>query len=309
MKRKVRALILFSGGLDSILAAKILMEQGIEVVGLTFKSYFFGADQAGKSAKKLGLKLEIVDFSEGHLKIVKSPKYGYGKSMNPCLDCHTLMLKEAKRVMRKEKFDFIATGEVLGERPMSQNRKALDIVEKESSLTGYLLRPLSAKLLKKTIPEEKGLVSRERLLDISGRSRKKQIELAKKWRIKDYPTPAGGCLLTDSGFGKRVRDLFERCSRCKDSDIYLLRYGRHFWKGKVKIIVGRDEQENKEIKRLIKKRDILIEMKNYPGPLTLVRNYSKKKVPEKDLELAKDLTKYYSAKARDKKDVEFKVKI
>ena len=325
-QKVVRGLVLLSGGLDSILAAKLLIRQKIKVTGLTFKSYFFSSDQAEKAAKELGIKLEIVDFSKENLKIVKSPKHGYGKSINPCIDCHVLMLKIAKKIMREKGFDFVATGEVLGERPMSQNRVALDVIEKESSLSGYLLRPLSAKLLKKTIPEKKGLVNRENLFDISGRSRKRQIELAKKWRIKEYPTPAGGCLLTDLEFGKKLKELLKRYPGCKDSDIILLKYGRHFWpfdfaqgRIKIKIIIGRNEKEDREIRRLAyppkspeefrraRKGDILIEMKNYPGPLTLVRNYGKGKVSLEIVEKTKNLTQYYSVKAREKKDVEFKI--
>ena len=305
--KKVKALVLLSGGLDSILAVKVLTEQGIEVTGVAFESYFFNAGAAKKAAEKLGIELKIVDFSEDHLRMLKSPKYGYGKTANPCIDCHILMLKMAKKIMEKESFDFVATGEVLGERPMSQNKEALVLIKKESSLSGYLLRPLSAKLLEKTIPEKKGLVNRDKLLDISGRSRKRQISLAEKWNIKEYPTPAGGCLLTDLEFSKKVKDLFKICPRCRESDIHLLRYGRHFWKGEVKVIVGRDEEENKQIKKLKKKRDVLIEMKNYPGPLTLVRSYGGLKVGLEVLEFAKKITKYYSTKARSKKDVKFRI--
>jgi len=303
--RQNKTLLLLSGGLDSILAAKVLKSQGIKVTALSFKSYFFNVGAAQKAAKNLKIPLKIVDFSKEHLKMVKSPKYGYGKSMNPCIDCHSLMLKKAKEIMKKEKFDFVATGEVLGERPMSQNPKALKIVENQSSLKGYLLRPLSAKLLEPTIPEKKGLVDRDKLLDISGRSRRKQISLAKEWKIKHYPTPAGGCLLTDPGFSKRLKELFDKYLNCDGNDIGLLKLGRHFWERKVKIIVGRNKKENKTIKKLAKKGDILIEMKNYPGPLTLIRAYSKKKIPQKIIKKAKNLTQYYSTKARNKKDIKF----
>ncbi|MDI6591631.1 MAG: tRNA 4-thiouridine(8) synthase ThiI [Patescibacteria group bacterium] len=306
--KKVKALILFSGGLDSILAAKILMEQGIEVKGITFESYFFNSENAKKGAKEMKLPLKIINFSEEHLKMVKNPKYGYGKAMNPCIDCHILMLKKAKEIMKKEKFNFVATGEVLGERPFSQNKKALELIEKESSLKGYLLRPFSAKLLKLTIPEKLNQVNRQKLLDISGRSRKRQIALAKKYKIKEYPTPAGGCLLTDLEFGKRLKELFQKYLKCKGNDIGLLKLGRHFWEDKIKIIVGRNERENKEIKKLAKKGDVLIEMKNYPGPSTLIRNYKKTKIPKKVFERAKKITQYYSTKARAKKDVNFEVK-
>lgn len=307
MRKKARALVLFSGGLDSILAVKILKEQGIEVKALSFQSYFFNAGEAKKAAKKLKIPLKIIDFSKDHLKIVKKPKYGYGKAMNPCIDCHILMLKKAKEIMKKEKFDFVATGEVLKERPMSQNFQALKIVEKESRLKGYLLRPLSAKLLEPTIPEKKGLVDRQKLLDISGRSRKRQLELAKRYRISFYPTPAGGCLLTDLEFGKRLKKLMDEYPQFQRNDIELLKLGRHFWQDKIKIVVGRNKEENEKIKALAKRKDVLIEMENYPGPLTLIRNYSRKKLPQEILEKAKFLTQYYSTKSRNKKDVRFKI--
>jgi len=306
--KKPKALILFSGGLDSILAAKILMEQGIKITALFFKSHFFDSKQAEKAAQNLGIRLKVVDISKEHLQIVKSSKYGYGSAMNPCLDCHILMLKKAKEIMMKEKVDFVATGEVLGERPFSQNKVALGIVERESSLKDYLLRPLSAKKLESTIPEKKGLVNRQKLLDISGRSRKKQLKLVKKWKIKWYPTPAGGCLLTDLEFGKRLKELFQKYPKCNGVDVELLKYGRHFWENKIKIIVGREHKENLRIKKLAKKEDVLIEMKNYSGPTTLIRDYGKKiKIPKRVLEKAKSLTQYYSTKARDKKDVKFKI--
>lgn len=302
---KVKAFVLLSGGLDSILAAKILKNQGIKVTALSFKSYFFNEKQALIAAKNLKIPLKVIDFSKEHLRMVKNPKHGYGKAINPCIDCHTLMLKKAKEIMEREGFDFVATGEVLGERPMSQNPKALKIVEEESSLRGYLLRPLSAKLLKPTTPEKKGLLKREELLDISGRSRKRQLSLAKKWKIKHYPTPSGGCLLTDLEFGKRLKELFQKYLKANGNDIELLKLGRHFWHGKVKIIVGRNKEENKKMEKLARKDDILIEMENYPGPLTLIRNYKKTKIPKKIIKKAQNLTKYYSTKARNKRDIKF----
>jgi len=305
--RKSKALVLLSGGLDSILAAKILKNQGIKVTALSFKSYFFDSAEAKKAAKNLKIPLKVIDFSEEHLKMVKKPEHGYGKSMNPCIDCHILMLKKAKEIMRKDKFDFIATGEVLGERPMSQNFKALQVIEEKSSLKGYLLRPLSAKLLKKTVPEQREVVNRDELFDISGRSRKRQIALAGKWQIKHYPTPAGGCLLTDPEFGKRLKELFDNYAKCNGNDVKLLKFGRHFWQGKIKIVIGRNDEENKAIKQLVKRGDILIEMVNYSGPLTLMRNYSKKKISQEILKKTKDLTQYYSTKARGAKDVKFKL--
>ena len=305
--KKTKALVLLSGGLDSILAVKILEAQGVKIKGLGFKSYFFNEKLAKKAARALNIPIKIIDLSKEHLNLVKKPKYGYGKGMNPCIDCHILMLKKAKQIMLKEKFDLVATGEVLGERPMSQNLKSLKLIEKKSGLKGYLLRPLSAKLLEPTIPEKKGLIERKKLLDISGRSRKRQLKLAKKFKIKSYPSPAGGCLLTDLEFSKRLKDLFEKYPRCQGNDIELLKLGRHFWQNKVKIIVGRNEEENKKIRKLAKRGDVLVEMQNYPGPLTLVRSYSGKKIDPKVLEKARFLTKYYSTKSRQKKDVKFKI--
>jgi len=295
LDKKTKALLLFSGGLDSLLAAKILQEQGIKVEAVFFKSYFFNIKEISKN---LEFKLRIVDISDKQFEIVKNPKHGYGKNMNPCIDCHLLMFKEAKKLMEKEGFDFIATGEVLNERPMSQNQKSLALIERESGLTGRLLRPLSAKLLDTTEVEKKGIVDRDKLYAIKGKSRKKQIELAKKFKIKDYPTPAGGCLLTDPEFSKKLRELLEKNKEISKSDLKLLYYGRHFWHNNVKIVVGRNEAEDKEIEKLKQEGDVLIELKDISGPMTLVRGKDKQAI-----EKAKELTKYYSLKARDKKQV------
>jgi len=289
-KAKVKCLALLSGGLDSILAVKILQKQGIKVTGLCFVSYFFDSESAQKAAKQLKVRLRIVDISDEHLEMVKKPCYGYGKNINPCIDCHLMMLKKAKAI---KGFDFIVTGEVLGERPMSQNRQALELLEKESGLDGYLLRPLSAQLLKSTIPEKEGVVDRDKLLNISGRNRKKQIDLAKKWGLKDYPTPSGGCLLTDPGFGKRLKELFNHWPDCAGDDVKLLKLGRHFWVKDVLIVVGRNEGENDKIKNLSLKDDAIIEP-NFPGPTILIR--SKGNIPKKSLEKANELMEKYSKK-------------
>ena len=306
--KKVKVLVLFSGGLDSAIAAEVLKNQRVKILGVYFKSYFFDNSKVAKNlAKSLKIPLKIIDISKEHLKIVKKPKYGYGSAMNPCIDCHILMLKKAKEIMGKNSHaDFVATGEVLGQRPFSQNKNFLKLIEKESSLKGYLLRPLSAKLLEKTIPERTGLIKREELLDISGRSRKKQLKLAKSMKISGFLTPAGGCLLTDSEFSKKLKKLFKiKYANSDKNDISLLKIGRHFFEKNYQIIIGRNEKEDKEIKKLARKKDTLIEMKNYPGPLTLLRKYKKGKIPQKILDKAKNLTQYYSTKSRGKKDVEF----
>ena len=294
MKKKPSCLLLFSGGLDSILVAKILINQGIEVLGVTFRSCFFDEKQARKSAKEIGLNLKIIDFSEEHLKIVKNPKYGYGKNMNPCIDCHLLMLKKAKNLMEKLKYDFVATGEVLGERPMSQNKNILRLLERQSGLKGYLLRPLSAKLLEPTIAEKEGIVDREKLLSISGRQRKTQIELVKKFKIKKYPTPSGGCCLTYKEFSEKLKDLLKKWPKADCKDIELLKRGRVFWEKDFLIVIGRDEKDNKEIKKLKQKKDIILEPKSIPGPTTLIRG--KRKISKLIIEHAKELVRKYLKK-------------
>ena len=308
--KKIKALLLFSGGLDSILAAKILIEQGIDVLGLTLKSYFFGAEQAEKSAQVIGLSLKIVDFSKEHLEVVKNPEYGYGKAINPCIDCHLLMLKKARDIMVKQGFDFVATGEVLGERPMSQNQKAMELIERESGLEGYLLRPLSAKLLEQTIPEKKGWVDREKLSAIKGRSRKKQIALAKKYHIKDYPNPAGGCLLCEKNFGEKLKELLKINTETGGSDMELLKIGRHFWHNHAKVIVGRNHEENLLLKKMFEKGDVLIEPDNFMGASALIRNYNAGKIEIDDdlIEQAKKTIIEYSKKAKVPENAKFKIK-
>ena len=296
ISKSIRALVLFSGGLDSILAAKLLQEQKIEVLGLTFVSYFFNAQIGQKSAEAINLDLKIIDISVQHLAMVKKPLYGYGSALNPCIDCHLMMLKKAKEIMKKEKYDLVATGEVLGERPMSQNKKALDLLEKESGLSGYLLRPLSARLLKPAVLEKKELINRNKLLDISGRSRQKQMALAKKYKIDQYPQPAGGCLLTDIYFGQKLKGLFDKWPDCSGQDVLLLKLGRLFWHKDNIIIAGRNHKENLALKNLLINKDIFIESKKFPGPSILIR--PKSKIYPESLVMAKELIIKYSSKLK-----------
>ena len=305
--KKTKSLVLTSGGLDSILAARVLKELGVEVTALTFRSNFFNENKAIKMTEKIGVELRVIDFSEEHLDMVKKPKYGYGSAMNPCIDCHLMMIKKAGEIMKKEKYDIVATGEVLGQRPMSQDKDALKLIEKQSDIEEYLLRPLSAKLLDPTIPEQEGLINREKLLDISGRSRQRQMKLAEKYGIKDYPTPAGGCLLTESVFGKRLKDIFDLKPDCDGNDVGLLKHGRHFLENKTKIVVGRDKNENTKLEDIAQAGDVLIDMKEYMGPTTLVRSYGDI-LSDDVLEKAKGLTQHYSTKARGKKNVEFVIR-
>ena len=192
-----RALAMISGGLDSTLAAKLISDQGIEVIGICFKSYFFGEENAKRMCEQIGIRLEVIDFSKEHFEMVKDPKHGRGKNMNPCIDCHAMMMNYSGKLLEKFNADFIITGEVLNQRPMSQNKQALNVVKKESGFANKILRPLCALNLEPTEMELNGLVDREKLLKISGRSRKIQMELAEQWGIKDYPSPAGGCRLTE----------------------------------------------------------------------------------------------------------------
>jgi len=275
MKDKVKAVALFSGGLDSILAVKLIEEQGIEVKGVNFKTPFFGLERGVLTAKYLDIDLKIIDVTEELLKILRNPKHGLGKNMNPCIDCHTLMFKKAGEYMTNIGASFILSGEVLGERPMSQNRNSLNIIERESGFEGRILRPLSALLLTETIPEKEGLVDRNKLLDISGRSRKRQMELADKMGIRDYPSPAGGCKLTEPAFSKRLRDLFTQGSFSIE-EIELLKLGRHFRLSKdIKLVVGRNKEENEQLQNFFQDGDFLFKAKNLKGPVSLLKKGSK----------------------------------
>jgi len=264
-----------SGGLDSMLAAKILKESGVEVTPLCFKSFFFSSEAAEKASKQIGLKLRVVDFSFEHLKMVKSPKHGRGSGINPCIDCHLLMIKTAGKIMKKEGYDFVATGEVLGQRPMSQNLNSLNLIEKQSGLKGLIIRPLSVKVLPETIPEKKGMFKREEMYGISGRGRHGQMELAKKFKIKEYPSPAGGCILTDSNYSDKLTELFKKVPKADGNDVQVIKFGRVFWKKDLLIIVARDERECNELTKLMKKGDVVLEPNNFSGPTVLIRKYKK----------------------------------
>jgi len=268
---KFKAISLFSGGLDSILAVKIIQNQGISVQGVTFETPFFSARKAQETARNIRLPLLVVDITDQHLAMIKAPRYGYGKNMNPCIDCHTLMLRTAGKIMEETDGDFILTGEVLGQRPMSQTRQSLSIVAKNSGYADYIIRPLSARLLGETRPEQEGKVDRRQMLAIQGRGRKAQLEMAKSYGVGYFPPPAGGCLLTDPMFAKRLKDLFALAPEHDIRDIELLKYGRHFRSGgAVKIIVGRNHKDNEAMQKLIREGDTVIGMVHVPGPLVLI---------------------------------------
>ncbi len=286
-----RAIGLLSGGLDSILATRLLQDQGIEILAVCFQTPFFDFLRAQRAAAQLKVPLRIIDISEEHLQIVQNPRYGYGRNMNPCIDCHILMLKRAGYLLDRENLDLIFTGEVLGQRPMSQNKQVLQIVARDSGYEGLILRPLSAKLLPETLPEKEGKVLRGRLLDIQGRSRKSQFELAKRYGIGDYPEPAGGCLLTDPAFSRRLRDLLTHQGRVQIREIELLRVGRHFRLDEsTKVIIGRRKEENERLLELAHEGDVIIRVMDYPGPIALIPRGS----PKPSLEIAASLCIRYS---------------
>jgi tRNA U34 2-thiouridine synthase MnmA/TrmU len=293
----MKAIALLSGGLDSTLAARVMMEQGVELEALNFMTVFCTCTNRGatclasqKAVETLGIPLKVFNVSEEYLGVVKHPKHGYGRNMNPCIDCRIFMLKKAKAYMEESGAVFIVTGEVLGQRPMSQRKDAMHLIEKEAGLEGLILRPLSAKVLTVTIPEREGWVDRERLLNISGRSRKPQIELADHYGIHDYPCPAGGCLLTDPGFAKRMKDLMVYDPQFSLNDVHLLKMGRHFrFSNGVKLVVGRNEEENQKIQTFAQGEDILLKVSGFPGPLSLLRG----KLNEGDIEKAAAITVHY----------------
>ncbi len=268
-----KAVSLLSGGLDSILATRLTLNQGIEVVAVNFQTPFSDtAAQARKVADKFGISLKIFNTGEEYFKIVKNPKYGYGRNINPCVDCHIYMFKKAGEYMKESGASFLITGEVLGERPMSQRRDVLEIIDRDSGLKGLILRPLSAKLLEPTAAEKQGLIDRDKLLAIKGRSRKPQLKLAEDLGISEYLTPAGGCLLTDPGFSNRMRDLIRYKPNFTINDINLLRLGRHFRLApKAKLIVGRNEKENNKLLDLVEDGDVLFNATKAKGPIAIAR--------------------------------------
>ena len=291
----MRAVALLSGGLDSILALKLILEQGIEVVALNLILPFLSekGDYAGATARRFGIPLVRVEACEEYLAILRSPKYGYGSAMNPCIDCHIYMLRKAKAVAEQVDASFIVTGDVLGERPMSQHRRALELEDKEACVEGKVLRPLSARLLPETIPERAGWIDRSKLLAIRGKSRKTQIALAKRYNLGGaYPTPSGGCLLTCREFASRVRDILmhnkDRALTMKE--VELLKVGRHFRFGASRIIVGRNERENEVLKQLRDADDYLFEVRGCGSPITILKGSKSREA----VELAAKLTVRYS---------------
>jgi tRNA U34 2-thiouridine synthase MnmA/TrmU len=266
-----KALGLLSGGLDSSLAALCLKRQGIDVTAIAFVTPFFGSSKAELAARQMEIPLIVEDIGRVHLDMVKNPRYGYGKNMNPCIDCHAMMFRLAGEIMAERGFDFLFSGEVLGQRPMSQNANALRSVANYSGHPERILRPLSARVLPVTPMEEQGLVDRERLLDIQGRSRKRQEAYAKEWGLVDFPSSGGGCLLTEIHFSDRLRDLFTHQPDCTVEDVELLKVGRQFrLSERAKLTLGRHQKDNEAIRAAADGSHIVLRALGVPGPLGLV---------------------------------------
>jgi len=306
-----KAIALLSGGLDSTLAILVLLRQGIDITAVTFLTHF-GCDISDSSscsknpfpaAEKFGFEVKLSHLADKFIEIVKSPKYGHGKNMNPCIDCRILMLREAKELMGMIGADFIVTGEVLGQRPMSQRRDTLNIIDREAGVKGYVLRPLSAKLFHETAPEREGLVRRELLYNFSGRSRKPQMALARELGLTDYSAPAGGCLLTEPNFSFRLRELLDHTPEPSLNDLRLLRAGRHFRLSPAcKAIVGRDERENGVIESFADAESYLFRVEGAGSPVALLCGAGS----ENFIPLAASLCARYSD-ARDLAEVEVTV--
>jgi len=301
--KKVSCILLYSGGLDSILSYKVLEEQGIDVTAIRFISPFFGSHLLKKenqekeiqdTKEKYGIKLVIKDVSDEFLDIVKNPKHGYGRYLNPCIDCKIFMIKKALTIMHATKADFIATGEIVGQRPMSQRRDALNIIDRESGAKGLILRPLCAKHLSITKPEEKGLINRERLLSICGRGRKDQIKLANLYGIRDYPAPAGGCILTDPIISERIKKLIELYDDFTAYDALLTQVGRQFLiEGNAWLIVGRNKGENARIKELTEDISLILKAESIPSPTAALFRFNS----ERQIEIsARILARYCNLK-------------
>lgn len=291
----MKAIALFSGGLDSTLAMKLIIDQGIEVIACNINTGF-GSTKDRRAhmqnmCDQVGAELRIIDIQSEYLQdVLFDPKHGYGKHFNPCIDCHAKMFEVAKRIMESEGASFLISGEVMGQRPMSQNKEALQTVLNESNCNGLLLRPMSAKLLEPTIAETEGWVDREKLEDIHGRSRDRQFELAKKYNLTDFESPGGGCLLTDENFAKKMRDYL-KYDTFEVKDIPVIKYGRQLrLPDGAKLVVGRDQEDNEKIKAVDNEKYLHISTLDMPGPHSLLsRNAS-----EADRELAKRLVLTYS---------------
>lgn len=302
MKKKHSCFALFSGGLDSILAVMHMKSLGYRVLPIFFSTPFFGPDRAMETANRIGFDLIVHDLTDLHLKMIENPKYGYGKNLNPCIDCHGLMFHEAGKLMKEYNVDFIISGEVMGQRPMSQRKDALNAVGKLSEIKDLLIRPLSQKLLTDTLPIREGWVIKDEMLDIQGRNRKRQMIMAGEYGIDFYPSPGGGCLLTDPGFTRKLKDLMQYDIMNKRS-IEFLKMGRHLrMNDNVKLIIGRNKAENDSISELAQD-EIVLQAKNFPGPLGIIQSI--KEVTIKDIKIAGSILLRYNSKVENSAIIQY----
>ena len=299
-----------SGGLDSQLAVRVLQDAGAHVEAVCFSTPFFDCSAARKAAAALGVKLHVIDFTDDEISLIRNPPHGFGGAMNPCIDCHALMIRRAGELMEKLGYDFVATGEVQGQRPMSQNKQSMGIVEKCSGLKGRLVRPMSAKLLEPTIPENEGKLDRAKLLDISGRARDRQIALAAAFGIVDYPSPAGGCKLTEDGFCRKLKDMMEHEGLDNRRLVELLLVGRRFrLPDGSGVNLGRDRNDNAVLRQLDLAGNGLpnaavIAPINVPGPTALIPDLGS----AADLALAGELVCSYSKYDRLEGDIRLAIR-
>ena len=314
--KKIKALSLFSGGLDSILAARVVMAQGIEVVAVKFVTPFFNYEilddvdgYVAEVKKKYGISAIVEDISLAYMEMLRQPKYGFGKNFNPCVDCKIFMVSRAREMLAEQGADFIITGEVLGQRPMSQRRDTLNVISRDSDSRSLLLRPLSARLMTPTLPETEGWVDRDRLLNFSGRGRSRQMELAREFGITDYPAPAGGCILADPILSRRIANFYRddfvvKSADMTVTDIRLLLVGRQFLlPGGGWLVLGRDQRDNDRLERLAEEGDAVLTLNDRPGPIALLRRaascYPGGEERDTDLRLAAGLVVRYGRKVKD----------
>jgi hypothetical protein len=309
MHSRYDCLVLFSGGLDSILAAKVLQKQGLRPLGLHFVSPFFGQpDKIASWQEMYGLDILAADISEDFVRLVtQGPSWGWGRHLNPCVDCKILMLQKAKAMLPKFQATFLASGEVLGQRPMSQRRDALNIILREAGVKEILIRPLCGKLLSPTRVEEQGLVDRAQLLDIKGRGRKEQLRLAHEFNLPEIPTPAGGCLLTDPEYVKRFSPLLERLTPPKAEDFQLATVGRQYWANGYWLVIGRNKADNEGLASLVQADDLLFKLTSLPGPLALGRQAAEPWPEEVIRDAARCMALFSSKAARSEEPVTVRV--